>query len=327
MRYSFARSINRATAAAMAAMSIAAAAPQAQAQAYPTREVRLVIPVPPGIAGSAWAGRMLAEELTQRLKRPVVTEYRPGAGGLIGAEAVARAQPDGYTLLASTYGVGLFPVFVKTGFDGLKELTPVSGLMRHYGVVIGASQAPRTLDALINFAKANPGKLNVGMITNSASEANAARFLRATGIQGQLIPYSGPAAAMLAIRANEVHVYVSSPTGWGDHVRAGKASILTVAGPDRSVLFPDAPLVKSLGYDFVVPNWYAVFAPVGVPKAIISRLNTEIAEIMKQPKVLAQMRAEGSEPMNLNEEELQATLVRDHEIVKEGARAAGIRPQ
>lgn len=306
----------------------AAAAPSAFAQAWPDRPVQLVIPYPPG--GSAdLVARPLSIRLQERLGQPVVLEYKPGAGGTLASQYTARAKPDGYTfimvLAAHAINASLYP---KLPYDTRKDFAPVSLVANLPLLVTGSSSLKaRTVPELITEAKANPGKITFASAGNGNTSHLAAEYFSTTaGVKMTHVPYKGSAPMVNALLGGEVNLAFDSASTSLPHVKAGKLRPLAVTGDRRMPMLPDVPTMQELGVpNFVVNGWYAILAPAGTPAEITERLSREIATVVAQPEIKAQLEASGyqlvgSTPAALATH-IDAELVRWAKVVKDsGAR-------
>ncbi|HVR52032.1 MAG TPA: tripartite tricarboxylate transporter substrate binding protein [Pseudorhodoferax sp.] len=306
----------------------AAAAPAAFAQAWPDRPLQLVIPYPPG--GSAdLVARPLSIKLQERLGQPVVLEYKPGAGGTLASQYAARAKPDGYTfimvLAAHAINASLYP---KLPYDTRKDFAPVSLVANLPLLVTGSSSLnARTVPELIAEAKANPGKITFASAGNgNTSHLAAEYFSTAAGVKMTHVPYKGSAPMVNALLGGEVNLAFDSASTSLPHVKAGKLRPLAVTGDRRMPMLPEVPTMQELGVpNFVVNGWYAILAPAGTPADVTERLSREIASVVAQPEIRAQLEASGyqlvgSTPAALGAH-IDAELTRWAKVVKDsGAR-------
>ncbi len=305
-------------------------APQALAQAaYPNRPIRFIVPFPPG-GGAEATARVVAQKMSEGLGQPIVIESRAGAGGNIGTEAVARAAPDGYTLLFTTNGVTVAPHLQKLSWDPLKDLAPVS-LVVTYPLVIAAhpSTPAATLRELIAYAKANPGKLSYGSSgTGGPLHMGAELFKNQTGIDLLHVPYKGNAPATIAILSGEVNLTFDSQMGPAPNIRSGKLRGLAVTGKRRSLVLPDVPTVIETGVaNFSYEAWNGITAPVGTPPEILQRLNAEAVRAVALPEVRERLSAMGYDPVSTSTAEFGALIQADYQrfgkLVKEIGMRAG----
>jgi tripartite-type tricarboxylate transporter receptor subunit TctC len=256
------------------------------AQAYPTRPVRLIIGYTPGGSADITA-RLTGQWLSERLGQSVVVESRPGGGTNIATEAVVRAPPDGYTLLlvapANAINATLYD---KLGFDFLRDIVPVAGIIRFPNVVdVNPSLPIKSIPELIAYAKANPGKLNMASSGNGSTiHMSGELFKMLTGINMVHVPYRGGAPAITDLLAGQVQVMFDNIPTCAEHVKSGKLRGLAVTSTTRSEVLPDLPVVADFLPGYEASAWYGVAAPKGTPPEIIERLNKAVNEILADPK-------------------------------------------
>ncbi|GAB3761738.1 tripartite tricarboxylate transporter substrate binding protein [Ramlibacter monticola] len=312
---------------ALAALAIGCCATGAQAQAYPQKPVKLVVPFAAGGTTSILA-RLLAERLTQGLGQPFVVDNRPGAGGNVGMDAVAKADPDGYTLLMGPIGLAINPaLYPKMAFDPQRDFAPI-GL--YAGVpnllVVHPSVPANNVAELIAHARANPGKLAYASNGNGTSSHLAAEMLKAAaGLYILHIPYRGGAPAMQDLLAGQVQMLFDQMPAVLPQVQGGRVRALGVSSTKRSAAAPDVPAIaESLkGFDMTV--WFGILAPKGTPTQIVTRLNAEMLKVLNDPAFQAQLAKMGVTPMPSSPEEfaryITAETTRWARVVKDsGAR-------
>ncbi len=312
---------------ALSALALAAS-PQAFADTWPSSPIHIVVNNPPGGAVDV-ATRLIAEPLSKALKQPVIVENRGGANGNIGAENVARAAADGYTLLTSAGGVftvnaALYP---NMTFNPAKDLQPIAALMRVSVFLTINPKVPATnVKEFIAYARANPGKLSYGSAgTGSMPHLAGEMFNEAAGIQSLHVPYRGAAPALADLLGGQVN-YMFDPGIALPHVRAGKLKRLAIADLHRSPLFPDVPTLAESGLDnFEANSWYGVYAPSGVPAEIVTRLNKEINRILTLPKVKEGLATLGGQPSPMSPAELRAKAETDSVRYEKLVRDRGIK--
>jgi tripartite-type tricarboxylate transporter receptor subunit TctC len=276
---------------AASAALLHAASRSVSAQVYPSRLLRLIVGVTAGGANDTVA-RLLAQWLTERLGQQVVVENRPGAGGLVAAEAVANAAADGHTLLfvtsANAIGVGSND---KTSFNFARDIAPIATLVRGPLIMeVNPAFSARTVPEFIAYAKANPGKINmasagIGNTTHLAGEM----FMMLTGTRLTHVPYRGGAPAVTDLLAGQVQVYFDGISGSLEHVRSGRLRALGVTSAARAEVLPDVPSLAELVPSYEASGWYGVGAPKGTPTAIVERLNTEINAGLADAKLKARL--------------------------------------
>jgi len=251
----------------------------AQAQAFPTRPVRIVCPFPPG-GGVDITARALANELAKQLGQPVTVENKPGAGGNIAAADVAKSAPDGHTLFLTLNALhAISPVlYSKLPFDAIKDFAFVTTLVRFNNVLVVPSTAPaKTVQDLVAQAKAEPGKLTFASSGNGTNlHLTGELFKSMAGIDIQHVPYKGSAPAMTDLLGGRVTMMFETIPAAIAQVRSGKLRALGVTGAARSPLFPEVPTVADSGLaGFEVQSWYGVVAPAATPREVVARLNAE----------------------------------------------------
>jgi len=296
----------------LAATVLAAAACGAQAQSYPNKPVRLVCPFPPGGAVDI-ASRAVAHELTQILGQPVTVDNRPGAGGNIGADIVAKSAPDGYTLLMTTSGImAINPaLYSKLPFDTVKDFAPVSMVVSLNNVlVVNPSLPAKSVKDVIALAKAQPGKLTYASSGNGTSiHLSGELFKSMTGVDMLHIPYKGSSPAVTDLLAGQVNMMFDNIPSSLPHIKAGKLRALAVTGSKRSQLLPDLPTIAEAGvpgYDSYV--WFGVVAPAGTPPAIISRLNAALTKAATTASFHDRLSSQGYDVLSSTPEQMAANI-------------------
>lgn len=270
---------------------------------WPSRPVRLVVPFPPG-GGTDIVARALGRRLGAGLGQSVVVDNKPGAATVIGTDAVAKADPDGHTLLlsgSSTYSVNpaLRP---KLPYDPVKDLAPVAVVARApLALVVHAASPYRTLDDLVAQARRQPGTINYATFgTGSAPHLAGALLELAAGIRLQDIPYKGSAPALTGLIGGEIQMAVDTVAATAPHIRAGKLRALAIVGSVRSSELPDVATLADLKLpDANLDAWYAVAAPAGTPEPVLQRAQREISAAVRDPEVVSQLHAQALEPVFL----------------------------
>src|SRR5688572_6563759 len=259
----------------------------AAAQSYPARPIRLVIPYPPG-GPTDFVGRIVGQKASQYLGQQVVVDNRPGAGTIIGSELVARAAPDGYTILFGTGGgTFLTPLMLpKVPYDPLRDFAPVTMLVQSPQVLVThPSVAANSIQELIALAKAKPGALNFASVGTGTSPHLGGELLQSlTGTKIVHVPYKGTAPAMTDLIAGQVQLMFSSMPTVLAHVKAGRLRLLGTGGTRRSAVIPETPPISETVPGFELVTWYGVFAPSRTPDAIVKRLNSEIGKVLVDPE-------------------------------------------
>ena len=297
---------------------------------WPLKPLRFILPFPPG-GGTDILGRLIAERLSTGFGQPVVIENRGGAGGNVGAEAAARAAPDGYTIVLAAPSLAISPsLYSKLNYDPMKDFAPVSLVATVPNVMITNPAVPaQTLQEFIALEKARPGSMNFGSGGNGTSNHLAGElFNLATGARLTHIPYKGVNLAMNGVLACEVHlVFIGIPAP-APHIKAGRLRALAILAPARSPALPEVPTAAEAGLgNFDVTTWYGVLAPAGTPRPIVMRLNSELAKIMHAPDLKDRLAAMATEPRTSTPEEFAAYLRQEMAKWGEVLRKAGIKPE
>ena len=281
------------------------------AQDYPERPVRFIIPLAAG--GSAdIVGRLLAQKLGEKFGQQFVVDNRPGAAGIIGAEIVARAPRDGYTLLLAGSSFAIAPSLYRTlPYDPVKDFAAITMPATAPGLLVVHPALPvRTVRDLIGLARAKPGQLNFGSPGNGTSPHFAgALFNMMAGIDMVHVPYKGAAMVMTDLIAGQIQVSFASMPSAIAQVKSGRLRGVAVTGAKRSAAMPELPTVAEAGLPgFESGAWQGVFAPAGTPAAIIGRLNREIVRVVHLPEVVTQLAKDGAEPVGNTPEEFSKWL-------------------
>ena len=296
---------------------------------YPSRPLRLILPFPPG-GSTDLLGRALADRLGEQLRQPVVPENRPGAGGNVGAEAAARAAPDGYTLVLCAPSLAISPgLYPKLNYDPLRDLAPVALVATIPNLFVVHPSVPAdSLAELAQYARRNPGKLNFGTGGAGTSNHLASEIFRGLArAEFVQVPYKGAETAMLALLAGQVQMVVIGPPAAAPHVKSGKLRALAVLGKERYGGLPEVPTAAESGMpEFEVDTWYGVLAPGGVPRELIARLNAEFTRMMQSKEMRERLAGMGIEPLSSTPEQfgefLRSEVAKWAKVVKEsGARA------
>jgi len=297
------------------ASTLAAAAPLAWA-AYPEHPITLIVPWAPGGSTDILA-RAIGEQLTRTLGQPVLVDNRAGASGNIGSAMVARAKPDGHTLLVGSMSThAMNPALMSSmPFRGSEDFTPIALVANVINTMVVHPSLPvNNLREFIAYAKAHPGKLAYASAgPGSTNHLSAEMFNKAAGIQMLHVPYKGGAPAVMATVANETQVLFSAGTQTLPHVKSGRLKLLAVTEPARSKLLPDVPSVSEVlpGYEMSV--WYAMFGPAGMPRDLVLKLNAEVNKALAVPEVRSHMAAIGVDVVNSTPEQLAVKLKADSE--------------
>jgi len=314
--------LRSAAAAAGLGLSIAVSGALAQApstgsgQAYPVKPVRIIVPTSPG-GGNDFVARTAGQGLSDRLGQQFIIDNRPGAGGSIGTAIVAKAAPDGYTLLLGFVGqLAMYSHVEKTEYDPQRDFIGISLLASSYHVMAVHPSLPvRSVKELIAFAKAHPGELhyssgNIWTPTHLVPEL----FNAATGIRLVPIHYKGSGPSVIGVLTGETQVIMSSVTAVMPHVRSKRLVALAVTSPKRTPVAPEVPTLVELGVRGVeAPSWYAIVAPAATPRPIVDKLHSELAALSTQPDFQSLFRKQALEPTSKTPEEFAVFLRGENE--------------
>jgi len=300
----------------------------AHAQSWPQKPVKVIVPFPPGGVTDAVA-RITADWLTQRLGQAVVAENRPGASGAIAAEAVARAEPDGYTLLsAAAPQLAVVPYVQKINYDPIKDFAPIS-IVGANSFVLGcnANVPAKTLKELIDLAR--PGQLNYASPgQGSVGHLSMALLLARAGVKMEAVLYKGGGPAVADMVAGHVPCYFGNLNELLPHVGSGRVRLLATSGSQREATLPDVPTVAEQGYPgFRTATWNGYVAPANTPRAVVDHLAREIGAACKDAAFAARLNKIGVDPVCGTPAEFSRSIAEDLAIWKEAVQAAGIKPQ
>jgi tripartite-type tricarboxylate transporter receptor subunit TctC len=316
----------------LAAMSCMLCAAPVLAQQYPAKPVRLLIPWPAG-GSTDVLGRALAQELSTVWKQPVVVENPAGAGSIVGAERVAAAPPDGYTLMLTidTTTVHNRFLYKKLPYDPDKSFAPITMIARSGQFVIASPTLPaKNLRELVDYARRNPGKVAYGSYgLGSQPHLLFETIAKREGVEFLHIPYKGVGPATTATVAGEVQVTVASPAASGAQVRAGRATALAIGGAQRASRFPDVPTIAESGYGYgAAIIWFGLFAPGGTDAQLVDRIYRDATAIARRPEFTEKYITAFSLDLVANTPaEFAAAIRADAEITAEMVKAAGVQPE
>jgi tripartite-type tricarboxylate transporter receptor subunit TctC len=288
--------------------------PAALAQGFPAKPIRLITLTTAGGSLDTLA-RLVAGKLTEQLGQTVVVENRTGAGGNVGAEAVAKSAPDGYTIgmnTVSTHGINPSLYGASMPFDAVKDFAPITLLAELKNVTVVTAGLPvRNIKELIDYARANPDRLSFGSAGSGTSQhLSGELFKMKTGTRMQHIPYKGAAQAIPDLLSGQIQLmFVSVPEAL-PHIKSGKLRAIGVTSRQRSSVLPDVPSVAEQGVDFDVSAWFGMVAPAGTPRPIINRYNAEIVKAMQQTDTRGRLAGIGMDPVTMSPDEF-AQFIRD----------------
>ena len=297
---------------------------------YPEKPIHLVLPFPAGGAVD-FVARLFAAKLVDDLGKTIIIENKSGASGVIATDAVAKAAPDGYTLLLTTPNHTITPALLPSlPYDPQKDLAPVSILAEVPEVLVSHPSAPFTdFAGFVDFAKKNPGELNYASAgTGTLPHLTMELMLHRLGLKVEHIPYRGAAPAMTDLLAGVVQLKLDTYATSNPQVAAGKLRMLGIASPHRSKLMPDVPTIAEMGlpgYEGIL--WIALMAPAGTPKAAIDRLAASAAKAARAPDLVARLQSDGVELIGSTPAELGALIARELPQWRDLAKAANIKLQ
>jgi tripartite-type tricarboxylate transporter receptor subunit TctC len=308
----------------------AIAASVATAQPYPSRPVRIIVPQSPG-ASTDITARLVAQGLSEAFKHSVIVDNRPGSSGIAGTELVARAAPDGYTLMVVASSFSINPALGrKLPYDSIRDFTTVTQLSKFPNMLAAHPSTPvKTLQDVIALAKAKPGQVtyaSAGVATGTHMTAELLRYM--TKIDLLHVPYKGGGPAMTAAMGGQTQLLVATSVGLLPHVRAGKLKAIAVTSAKRSAAAPDIPTFAESGVPgYEHEPWNGMFGPAGMPKAVLARVNAEVVRVLHAPEAKKVLEGDGADIVGSTPE--QFGIVLEAEIAKwtKVARAAGIKAE
>jgi tripartite-type tricarboxylate transporter receptor subunit TctC len=306
-------------------------APITGAQAYPSKPVRIVVPFAAG-GGSDLVARAISPKLSAALGQPVIVDNRPGADGQIGASHVARAPPDGHTLLVGTTGpMVIAPALdMKLPYDTVRDFAPITQLVTQpMAVVVHPSLPVKTLSEFVAFARARPGQLNYASAgTGNGTHLAAEIFSSLTGVKMVHVPYKGTAPAVVDVVSGNVQVIFVSIPVLLPHIRAQKLRPLAVGSETRMPMLPDVPTMIEAGVKgFDATSWYGLFAPAATPPDVLRRLNAETVSALKSPELDKLLSSQGALPVGSSLDQFSAHIRAELVRWKRAVEAAGVKPQ
>ncbi|PVE06558.1 tripartite tricarboxylate transporter substrate binding protein [Limnohabitans sp. Rim28] len=300
----------------------------AQAQNYPTKPIRFVVPFPPGGSADALA-RLIGVRLSASLGQPVIVDNKPGAGGILGADSVAKATADGHTLLFANTNIAINPSLYKTlPYDTATAFAPVIHMVNVPNLLLVAEDVKASkVSELIALAKADPKGLNYASAGSGTFPHLAVELFKLhAGVSITHIPYKGAAPALNALLSKEVQVLSNDLVSATQHVKSGKIKVLAITSATRSNVFPEVPTMAEAGLkDFVAVGWQGVMVPAGTPAGTISRLNTEINKVLNDPEVRNGLTGQGLDVVGGSVQQFADFVRRDTERWRPAVEASGAK--
>jgi tripartite-type tricarboxylate transporter receptor subunit TctC len=313
------------------AAALAAFAPQqAFAQGYPSKPVRAIVSFTAGSATDI-VGRVVGAKLSEYWGQPVVVENRAGAGGSIGSNAVAKSEPDGYTLLINSSAHTVNPaIFANLPYDTVKDFTDIVPLAVQPNVLVVAANSPyKTLMDLIGFAKANPGKVNFAHAgVGSGTHLNTEKLLKQAGATVTVVPFKGTPEVVQAIFSGSVDCYWVPISAGLSNIRGGKLRPLAVSTAKRNPQLPDVPTTAEAGVKGAeTALWFGVWGPAGMPRELVGKINADVRKALADPGVREKLINLGNDPLDMSVQEFTAFIREEIDVNKRILAAAGVKPQ
>lgn len=313
---------------AQAAAIAAAACAPVWAQDGGQKPIKIVVPFPPGGSNDI-VGRAVAQQLTARTKRSLLIDNRPGAGGVLGAEAVARAEPDGLTWLLISSTFTMSPAIVKLPFDPVRSFVPMALLGMGPSVIAVPQALPfQTIQGLVEYSKLNPGKINFGTAGVASFQHFALELLmQRSGAVFTTVHYKGGSPALVDLAAGHIQVSLGSLIQMQSFLKAGKIKLLAVAGPKRVDLIPSVPTLKESGIDMEASNWWGLLAPAGTPAAWVEFWHREINAVLGSADIKTRLANEGAQATPVGRAEFEKLLSEDTAKWAQLAKLTGIKAE
>jgi tripartite-type tricarboxylate transporter receptor subunit TctC len=311
---------------ALLATAIISASAQEDPSKYPTRAIHIVVGFTPG-GGNDIIARIVGQKLSESLGQPVIIENKPGGGAIVATEYVAKADPDGYTLLVGASGaMAINPaVYAKLPYDSIRDFVPVSELGSFPLILVVSASSPfKSVTELVTYAKANPDKANYAS-SSAAFQLATELFKQKTGAPMQVIPYKGANDSVLAVVSGQVTATIADAGPVSGQVKGGQVRALAIAAPKRMEDFPDVPTMKEAGADVDAVLWSGIFAPKRTPPAVVKKLEIEFMRIARLPDVIARLRPLGIESVGNSSDEFAKILAADIARWTDVARAGNIK--
>jgi tripartite-type tricarboxylate transporter receptor subunit TctC len=321
---------NACAAIAAAAVSVVCAAHPAAAQSYPSKPIRIIVATAPG-GGTDFNGRLVAQKLTEQTGQQVVVENRAGASTIIGTEAVARAAPDGYTLLAAQSTITINPsMFAKLPYDMIRDFAPVSHTLTAPNLLTVHPSVPaRTVKEFVTLAKSKPGSLTYGSAGPGTSPHLSGELLKALAkIDVLHVAYKGSGPSLISLIAGETDVGFPSVPASIQHIRSGRLRGIAVTTKARAKALPEVPSIAEGGVaGYEATQWFGILAPAGTPRPVIDKLYQEIARGLRSPELQQRLVAEGMEVVASTPDEFASYIRSETDKWSRVIKSAGIKPQ
>ena len=300
----------------------------AQSEQWPTRPIKLIVPFAPG-GNTDSIARITAEKLSKFIDQPFIVDNKAGANGAIAANFVAKAPPDGYTFLMAAMPImAILPVITKTGYDPIKDFTPVSIVGTNPFVLgIGKHVPANNLKEFVQYVKSNPGKLNYASGgSGSVSHLSAVLFVNRAGLDMTHVSYKGGAPAVADLLGGQVEMYFGNISELTPHVATGNVKIIGVSSETRSSLIPNVPTIAESGYPgFKTITWNGIMAPTGTPQSMINKLSTAIQEIVATPDMQTRLLQIGVDHLGNTPSQFKQTLANDIKTWADAAKASNLK--
>jgi tripartite-type tricarboxylate transporter receptor subunit TctC len=310
------------------AVLVVSTAASAAEPAYPVRPIRIIVPQSPG-ASTDLTARLIAQKLNEALKQPVIVDNRPGSSGIAGTEIVARAAPDGYTLMVVASSFSINPALGrKLPYDSIRDFTTVSQLSKFPNMLAAHPSTPfKNLQDVITAAKAKPGQVSyasAGVATGTHMTAELLKYM--TGIDLLHVPYKGGGPAMTAAMGGQTQLVISTSVGLLAHTRSGKLRAIALTSAKRSAAAPDIPTFAESGVPgYEHEPWNGMFAPASLPKSVLAKINAEVKRGLNTPEVRKVLEQDGADVVGSTPEQFAATLKAEIEKWNKVAKAANIK--
>jgi tripartite-type tricarboxylate transporter receptor subunit TctC len=308
----------------------ALAAGPASAQQYPSRPIRIIVPQSPG-ASTDITARLVAQGLNEVLKQPVIVDNRPGSSGIAGTEMVARATPDGYTLMVVASSFSINPALGrKLPYDSIRDFTTVTQLSKFPNMLVAHPSTPvKTLQDVITLARAKPGQVtyaSAGVATGTHMTAELLRYM--TRIDLLHVPYKGGGPALTAAMGGQTQLLIGTSVGLLPHIRSGKLKAIAVTSAKRSAAAPEVPTFAESGVPgYEHEPWNGMFGPAGIPKPVLAKINAEVVRVLNAPEARRVLEGDGADVVGSTPEQFGAVLKAEIAKWTKVAKAAGIKAE